>query len=1056
MEGAPLLQSTALPQIYGHLGDLEESKQHLTDDGYSWDYVLVFPSPAKPENPDEVLVTIDEILHTLHLPIQLLKVKKPSSTVEDVCCRLKAAGLNMKLFSAASNSTQHSNIFCLVRAPPALLAREADRIDLNMLMDKDALRAIALTGYPSQGIAPFPIEDTLHQYALSPYECIYFKYSVRDDMQDLYVKQGPNGTLFTSTQRMLLTESIMANPNGGAGLDLSKMDDSNVVASHFPLHDNAEKDALAAVWLRWLYWPSQQPMTAIQSYFGSKIGLYFAFLGHYTSWLIVAGSLGVVLQILYMTVPATGNAVLVVSSTFIVIWAALLLKSAKRNAATLAMQWGTSNARLLEKPRPQFKGQQIPSPITGRPILYFDKHERHRRMWVSGLILFGLTCMVVALVAAIYYMQYHLIQEKYSIEILGAEVLIAGPVTAIANVVQIAIMGQIYESVCIQMNDFENHATETSHEGAFILKSVIFYLVNNLAAVFYITFIKSYIGDKCAGNDCLGELRTSVLTIFITSLIAGNLQEVLVPRLMSWWTAHEAGRLGELHAASLHPIEHQFYLIDYGWMGTFNDYLEMVVQFCFTVLFIGAFPAAPVLSLVNNYFEIRIDGYKLLTKFRRPPPRQAATSGQWITVLEILVTLAIATNGFVLVYSANVLGLGKESDDSLWKLRAFCVYSGTLLVFRYGISSWFPNVPDAVSAQLKRQEFLTAKIYNRESDNAVSGRDEHVAPAQFKNVPVRQLGFRDSAMSRPKKPIVYENVVFPSLPGRPFRVELHLDWSSNDIASMAIALQDQHDDIWDGRHKVVQREGSTSSDVVANLLSTLQGLAAAGTNLPGHALVNVLPASDSKSLRLCLDMQGNELFLDLSPRVPDASITAKLAHFKSEVAELECEAHLVSTGRIGEVAPTNLHPPSLPAPANVPTLNSVAPPSPTSPKLLPASPLVPTNSTPLVPPASLVSPRLWYLRLAALIAFTLAFGFYIGKTYVIQTAIVRVTFASAKWSAPQVILIRLNNAPQLVSILPVASGPLLENAPTVQSDNETVLSWCWGTIRSWFGTATQN
>ncbi|CAK4760575.1 unnamed protein product [Aphanomyces euteiches] len=733
MESAPLLESTPPVEVYSHIGTMQDS-EYMDSDGYSWDYVLVFPSPTVPENPAAALVSIDDILQTLHLPIHLLSVKKTTSTIEDICRRLTNAGLVIKLFSSSLDKAKnrHPYIFCLVRAPPELLAREADRIDLNMLMDKDALREISLKGYPSQGISPFPIEDTLNQYKLSPYESIYFKYSMREDLQPLYVKQGPNGTLFTSMQRMLLTESIMANPNGGAGLDLSKLDDSNVFTTLFPLHDATEKDALSKMWIRWDYWPANQPINAIQSYFGSKIGLYFVFLGHYTSWLITAGLFGLLLQLLYSGVPASGQSVIIVSSVAIIPWSTFLLKSVKRKAATFAMQWGTSNAREIEKPRPQFKGKLIPSPITGRPILYFDKKERHRRMWWSWLLLFALICMVITIVGAIYYMQYEMIRAGYSITVFGTTILIGGPVASIANVIQIAVMFAIFDHVCIQMNDYENHATETTYEGAFIMKSMLFHLVNNLAAVFYITFIKSYVGVSCANNDCLGELRMAVLTIFNTNLIAGNLQEVLLPRLQSWWTAREAGQSAELHASALHPVEHQFYLIDYGWIGTFNDYLELVIQFCFTVLFIAAFPLTPLLSFVNNFFEIRIDGYKLLTKYRRPPPRQAATSGQWVTILEILVTVAIATNGFVMVYTANVLGLSPtDPDASLWKLRAFCIYSGIMLLFLYGIASSVNDVPDDVRSQLKRQEFLISKIYSRESDYYfVAGQDANDSPAQ--------------------------------------------------------------------------------------------------------------------------------------------------------------------------------------------------------------------------------------------------------------------------------------------------------------------------------------
>ena len=38
--------------------------------------------------------------------------------------------------------------------------------------------------------------------------------------------------------------------------------------------------------------PWRQNVTAVKDYFGEKIGMYFAFLGHYTTWLIYASIVG--------------------------------------------------------------------------------------------------------------------------------------------------------------------------------------------------------------------------------------------------------------------------------------------------------------------------------------------------------------------------------------------------------------------------------------------------------------------------------------------------------------------------------------------------------------------------------------------------------------------------------------------------------------------------------------------------------------------------------------------------------------------------------------------
>jgi hypothetical protein len=41
--------------------------------------------------------------------------------------------------------------------------------------------------------------------------------------------------------------------------------------------------------------------------------------------------------------------------------------------------------------------------------------------------------------------------------------------------------------------------------------------------------------------------------------------------------------------------------------GTYNDYLEIFIQIGYVCLFSLAFPLAPLLALVNNIFEIKVD-----------------------------------------------------------------------------------------------------------------------------------------------------------------------------------------------------------------------------------------------------------------------------------------------------------------------------------------------------------------------------------------------------------------------------------------------------------------
>lgn len=55
----------------------------------------------------------------------------------------------------------------------------------------------------------------------------------------------------------------------------------------------------------------------------------------------------------------------------------------------------------------------------------------------------------------------------------------------------------------------------------------------------------------------------------------------------------------------------------------------LVLQFGFTTIFVAAFPLAPLLALLNNIIEIRLDAYKFVTQWRRPLASRAKDIGEF-------------------------------------------------------------------------------------------------------------------------------------------------------------------------------------------------------------------------------------------------------------------------------------------------------------------------------------------------------------------------------------------------------------------------------------------
>ncbi|RPD76236.1 DUF590-domain-containing protein [Lentinus tigrinus ALCF2SS1-7] len=81
----------------------------------------------------------------------------------------------------------------------------------------------------------------------------------------------------------------------------------------------------------------------------------------------------------------------------------------------------------------------------------------------------------------------------------------------------------------------------------------------------------------------------------------------------------------------------------------FADYSEMVTQFGYVSLWSTIWPLAPVMSLINNWLELRSDAFKITVHVRRPIPTRTDTIGPWLDALTFLTWLSALTNS-ALVY----------------------------------------------------------------------------------------------------------------------------------------------------------------------------------------------------------------------------------------------------------------------------------------------------------------------------------------------------------------------------------------------------------------------
>ncbi|XP_053305226.1 anoctamin-5 isoform X2 [Spea bombifrons] len=235
------------------------------------------------------------------------------------------------------------------------------------------------------------------------------------------------------------------------------------------------------------------------------------------------------------------------------------------------------------------------------------------------------------------------------------------------NFVIIMILNFLYERVAIWITDMEIPRTHLEYENRLTMKMFLFQFVNYYSSCFYVAFFKGkfvgypakytymfnrYRNEECDPAGCLIELTTQLTIVMAGKQIWGNIQEAFVPWTCNWWGRRKARNNPE----DLYSRWEQDYdLQTFGPLGLFYEYLEMVIQFGFITLFVASFPLAPLLALLNNILEIRVDSWKLTTQFRRPIAAKAHSIGVWQEILNGMAVLSVVTNAFIVAFTSDMI-----------------------------------------------------------------------------------------------------------------------------------------------------------------------------------------------------------------------------------------------------------------------------------------------------------------------------------------------------------------------------------------------------------------
>uniref|UniRef100_A0A0N5A371 Anoctamin n=1 Tax=Parastrongyloides trichosuri TaxID=131310 RepID=A0A0N5A371_PARTI len=240
---------------------------------------------------------------------------------------------------------------------------------------------------------------------------------------------------------------------------------NNIIDQIIPLHEREELKRLQHEWLYNIL--EEQPLDKIKMYFGTEISMYFAWLGHLTTYLCAPAAVALLMFFVKgfdiksnieddnRETTLFSDICFVVFAFFNCVWSSTYLEFWKRRQAELAFKWGTYDLEMegnLQEPRSKFRGDSMrPNPISGRLEPYFPpwKHYLIRYAFTFPITLLAVLLLLVFL--------YIFIQLQTAAEQMFGNSYFFSWITYLPIVAQgftTLIADKLYRYLAIWLNDF--------------------------------------------------------------------------------------------------------------------------------------------------------------------------------------------------------------------------------------------------------------------------------------------------------------------------------------------------------------------------------------------------------------------------------------------------------------------------------------------------------------------------------------------------------------------------------------------------------------------------
>ena len=226
----------------------------------------------------------------------------------------------------------------------------------------------------------------------------------------------------------------------------------------------------------------------------------------------------------------------------------------------------------------------------------------------------------------------------------------------------------------------------------------MFEFLNSFFSLYYLAFVaqdlkgtRSMISGILYFNEIKRVAAQTIVPNLMKTIASKNLYQILSNQ-------SDPDRLISGKTLPLKEVIKQYKDSTY---NTFDDYLELMLEFCYLTLFAECIPIAGILLIIVNTVEIRSDLLKLGTIVRRPEYLRKRNIGSWHIIINVVGIMSIFTN-LLFSYTFSTTLLNKDKFGSL---LSFCVWEHVVFALIIILRVVVPNTSYWVRLFMQRREY---------------------------------------------------------------------------------------------------------------------------------------------------------------------------------------------------------------------------------------------------------------------------------------------------------------------------------------------------------------